>query len=243
MARKTRKPENENPTPRITWELVEKLLASSAVDRIYLWGPPGIGKTWVAYHKGRIERGVYAITLTPETPASELRGHFLPKGSEVVWHDGPVLRAMREGARLVINEPSHASEDALAFLYPILEFHETARITLPTGETVKPAPGFNVVLTDNSPPDDLPPALRDRFDVTLEVKEPHPEALQALSEPLREAARRSLGLEAERRVSLRRWLVLDRLRHELGLAEASLAVLGVERGPQILDAIQLAGAR
>jgi MoxR-like ATPase len=240
---RARQVETQDPTLRITWELIEQLLASTAVDRIYLWGPPGIGKTWAAYRKGRIARGVYAITLTPETPASELRGHYLPKGSEVVWHDGPVLRAMRTGARLVVNEPSHASDDAVAFLYPILEFLETARITLPTGETVTPAPGFNVVLTDNFPPDELPAALRDRFDVALEVKEPHPDALEALPEPLREAARRSFALEPERRVSMRRWLVLDRLRHELGLATTCVAVLGAERGPQICDAIRLAGAR
>jgi MoxR-like ATPase len=242
-ANRSHQPEFQDADPLAGWNLIERVLASRLVDRAYLWGPPGTGKTYAAYRKGRIGSGVYAITLTQETPASELRGHYLPKGSEVVWHDGPVLRAMRAGARLVINEASHASDDALAFLYPILEFHETARITLPSGETVTPAPGFNVVVTDNSPPDDLPEALRDRFDVTIEVKEPHPEALAALAEPLREAARRSLALEPERRVSLRRWLVLDRLRHELGLATACVAVFGAERGPQIHDAILLAGAR
>jgi hypothetical protein len=148
---------------------------------------------------------------------------------------------MREGARLVVNEPSHAGDDVIAFLYPILEMPETARITLPTSETVRPAPGFHVVLTDNCPPDDLPPALRDRFDAILEVNEPHPEALAVLSEPLREVARRSFALEDERRVSLRGWIVLDKLRLELGLADACLVQFGAERGSQVFDAIRLAG--
>jgi nitric oxide reductase NorQ protein len=231
----------ESSAPRVGWELTERVLASRVLARIYLWGKPGVGKTWAAYHKGRIGRGVYAITLTPEMPASELRGHYLPRGNELVWHDGPVVRALREGARLVINEPAHASDDVIAFLYPILEMPETARLTLPTGETVTPAPGFHVVLTDNCPPDDLPPALRDRLDATIEVGEPHPEALAALSEPLREVARRSFVLDEERRLSLRPLLTIDLLRHELGLADACLVVLGAERGSQVLDAIQLAG--
>jgi len=240
-AKKTRKPDTDSRTARISWELIERVLSSFALSRVYLWGPPGVGKTWAAFHKGRIGRGVFSLTLTPETPASELRGHYLPKGEVWEWHDGPVVRAMREGARVVINEIQYASSDVLAFLYPALENSETARITLPTNETVTPAPGFNVCICDNSPPDDLPPALRDRFDAVLEIDSPHPAAMQRLSEPLREVARRGFALEDERRVSLRGWLVLDRLRHELGLADACLVVFGAERGSQIHDALVLAG--
>lgn len=239
-AKKGRKSDTESCTGRVGWELIERVLTCCALARVYLWGRPGIGKTYVAYHKGQIERGVYALTLTPEMPASELRGHYLPKGSAFDWHDGPALRAMREGARLVINEIRHASDDVLAFLYPILEFPETARVTLPSGETVTPAPGFHVIVTDNAPPDELPPALRDRFDAVLEIQEPHPEALERLSPTLREVARRSFALEDERRISLRGWLVLDRLRERLGLGEACLVVFGAERGSQIHDAVVLA---
>ena len=168
-------------------------------------------------------------------------GHF--KGDTLAWHDGPVMRAMKEGARLVLNEISHASDDALAFLYPVLEHSETARLTLPTGETVTPAPGFHVVVTDNLPPDGLPAALQDRFDATLEISEPHPSALARLSDGLREVARRSFALDDERRLSVRRWLTLDRVRHELGLEDACLVVFGAERGSQVFDALVIAGVR
>ena len=228
---------------RVDWELVERTLSSALLSRIYLFGPPGIGKTYVAYGAGRIQRGLYAVTLTQETPAAELRGTYLPKGEELIWHDGPVVRAMKEGARLVLNELSHASDDALAFLHPVLESQETARLTLPTGETLTPAAGFQVVVTDNCAPDALPPALQDRFDALLEVTEPHPNALARLSAPLREAARRSFSLGDERRVSVRAWLTLDRVRGELGLVDACTVVFGAERGSQIFDALALAGVR
>jgi MoxR-like ATPase len=230
---------SESRSARPDWALVIRTLASLLIDRIYLFGPPGVGKTWCAYHHGRIENGVYAVTLTPDTPSSELRGNYMPRGGEFVWVDGPVVRAMREGARLVLNEIQHAADDVFRFLHPILEQRATARITLPTSETVIPAPGFSVVATDNAPPEDLPAALRDRFDAVLEIREPHPDALALLSPPLREVARRSFALEEERRVSLRGWLVLDRLQQEFGLEDACLVVFGAERGSQLYDAIQL----
>ena len=239
-AKRNKKTEADSRTASITWALIERVLGSPTLCRIYLWGKPGIGKTWCAYHKGRIGRGVYAITLTQEMPASELRGHYLPKGDHFEWHDGPVIRAMREGARLVINEILHASDDVLAFLFPILEFEETARLTLPTGETVMPAPGFHVVLTDNAAPDDLPAPLRDRFDALLEINEPHPEALARLPDALREVARRGFAIDDDRRVSIRGWLAVARLEPELGLADACAVVFGAERGSQIVDAVVLA---
>ena len=88
----------------------------------------------------------------------------------------------------------------------------------------------------------LPEALRDRFDSTLEVVQPHPEAIAALHEPLRSAALRAFALESDRRVSLRNWLSIQRLLPEFGLRGACIAVLGQERGSQIHDAIVLADA-
>ncbi|MCA9510991.1 MAG: AAA family ATPase [Myxococcota bacterium] len=223
------------------WEDADVALASAHFGRIYLFGPPGVGKTRAAYHRGRIERGLYAVTLTQELPSAELRGTYLPRGEAFEWHDGPVVRAMREGARLVLNEIAHASEDALAFLHPVLELEDTARLTLPSGETVAPAPGFHVVVTDNGPPEALPPALRDRFDARIELPDPHPDAVASLSEPLREPARRAALLDEERRVSLRAWHVLDRVRVELGLERACRIVFGAERGAEIFDSLVLAG--
>lgn len=221
------------------WELVENVLSSPEVRTTYIHGPPGIGKTWCAFHSGRVGAGVYSVTLTEDTPSSELRGHYIPRGGEMVWQDGPFVAAMRSGARLVVNELTHGSPDAFSFLLPILESIETAQLTLPTNETVRPAAGFHVVATDNAP-DELPFALQDRFDCILGIGEPHPAALDRLRHPLRGIATRTFALEPERRVSLRSWLAVQRLERELGLGEACSAVFGAERGAQVHDAIVLA---
>lgn len=227
-----------SPNAKTTdWELIEELLQLDELRTMLLYGRYGSGKTYCAIFKGR--RADYVVTLTPETCAAELRGTWIPRGDSFEWHDGPFTAAMREGARLVINEISHASDDVMALLYPVLENLETARLTLPTRETVSPAPGFQVIATDNGDPEDLPPALLDRFEFVQPVHEPHPEALARLSEPLRRAARRCFALEDERAISMRSWLVLDRLREKLGLERAARAVFGPERGIQIVDGLAL----
>ena len=101
---------------KMDWKLVERVLAADSIRTLYLYGPPGIGKTYCAYTKGRLDNGVYAVTLTEDTPAAELRGHYMPKGNEMLWHDGPFTLAMREGSGLVINEISYATPEVLALL-------------------------------------------------------------------------------------------------------------------------------
>lgn len=230
------------PSPRplpTDWPFVERVLSSPLVRTLFAWGPPGTGKTYAALRFG-VRGAVYPITLTEDTPTAELRGFYRPVGPDLVWGDGPVVRAMREGARLVLNELTHASPEVFSFLHPILEHVETACVTLPTGEVVRPADGFQVVATSNHPPEDLPFALRDRFDCVLEIQDPHPEALARLSPALRRAAERSIHLEGERCIGLRGWLSVQRLEPVLGQLDACRAVFGPARGVLIHDALCLA---
>lgn len=221
---------------------VEAVLASDAARVTFLWGPPGTGKTYAAMHAGLRGREVVSITLTPDTGASEMRGFWVPKGNEFVWQDGPFVYAMRQGARIVINEISHASHDVLAILYPVLESRKTASLTLPNLETVTPAEGFQVVTTDNAPIDQLPDALQDRFNAIMHIARPHPDALAQLPEDLRAAALRTFDLESERAVSVRGWLTVHAMEAELGREQAIHAVFGRERGEQISSALTLGAA-
>jgi MoxR-like ATPase len=226
----------------VDWGRVERILRCQLFRVLYLYGPPGIGKTWAAYHLAPSPNGVLSVSLTEDTPAMELRGHYVQTARGMEWQDGNFIAAMRRGATLVVNEPTHSADDVRSFMHPVLESPETAELTLPTGEVVKPASGFRVILTDNLPPEELPEALRSRINARLHILRPHPSALARLSPDLRRAAEATFDLEEARRVSLREWLALEEARHELGLEEAAIAVFGDERGPQLLDALELGAA-
>src|SRR4051794_2398115 len=95
------------------WTLTSKVL--TVCNRLLLYGPPGCGKTYAATRLGlREDQTVASCTLTPETPAAEIRGFFVPRGNDgFVWQDGPATAAWRSGGRLVLNEIDRGSGDLL----------------------------------------------------------------------------------------------------------------------------------
>ncbi len=223
---------------RDTWALIEAALTGA--DRILLYGPPGTGKTTTGMKAGDPSK-VFKITLTEETPATDLLGHFVPKGDHFEWMDGRAISAWRLGARLVLDEIDLGSSDVLTLLYAILADPDVARLTLPNGSDVVPQDGFKVVATMNGHPEDLPAALRDRFEVAIRVDAPHPMAIKSLSPDLQEAAKRSLGHDdPDRALSIRMWKSFDKLRRSMGDEMAAQAVFGL-RAEEITDAIELAG--
>ena len=242
------------------WEVAEAVIAST--PRVLLRGKPGTGKTYHAVTAGLTPgQKVYSVTMTEETPAAEIRGHYVPKGNEFIWVDGPAIRAWREGARLVINEIDRASEDVLSLLYAILDDPEFAALTLPTNETVRPAEGFSVVATMNGIPQDLPDALQDRLPVDIEITDVNPNAINRLPADLREPARNTALAKSDARgISIRMWLEFASLREKLpsvmnddqaGLEIAAQAIFGDKAADALMalevsrrasDAFDMSGA-
>ncbi|HPO87354.1 MAG TPA: AAA family ATPase [Candidatus Hydrogenedentes bacterium] len=156
-------------------------IATQHVHRIYLWGPPGTGKSYAAM---QLLPEAYQITLHADTVAQELMGHYVPRGGNFVWHDGPIAAAFRSGRPLVVNEVSRASGAVQDLMLAVCDDPATAAITLPTSETIRPAPGFQVIATSNHDPALLDEALRDRFDVIIHVTTPHPSLVDYLNSHL-----------------------------------------------------------
>lgn len=230
-------------TQIMNWDSIETAISSTRL--ILLYGPPGTGKTTAAVNaaKGNGMR-VFSITLTDETPAAELRGHYLPAGNEWKWQNGPALIPFLDGGMLVLNEIDKASDDCLDFLHGLLDDSSMANITLPTGETVFPHDDFRVVATMNGAPRDLPDAISDRFAPAVFIQVPHPDAIASLPEDLRTAAANSAGMDsdADRPATLRRWKAFAGMRETCGEEIAAQAVFA-HRATEILDALRLASSR
>jgi len=222
------------------WDLINKVIPQSRVTLLY--GPPGTGKSFAAQNADLGGRQLFSVTMTPETPSAELRGHYVPQGNQFVWQDGPAIRAWRNGGRLVVNEIDHAGGDALSFLLNCLDSPETACVTLPTGEMVRPHPEFTAVATMNGSPEDLPLALRDRFPVAIEIAQAHPQGIAHLPHDLQKAAKGScLASDSARRLTLRAWTAFASLRAKIGSEAAAQAVFA-NRAADILAARKMAQA-
>ena len=170
----------------------------------------------------------------------DLRGYFISRGGDFEFLKGPCTVAMERGLRLVIDEVDQAGPDALALLRCVLDAPEHAGVYLPTGETIRPAPSFEVVATSNARPEDLPAPLRDRFTIVT-VASHNPDLLARLPVHLRDLADK-MGRHAdpERYVSLRAWFAFLGLQEKPGLSPAEAAhVVFNGRAQEILDALQL----
>lgn len=208
------------------WKLVEAVLGKS--DMVLLFGKPtGTGKSWAAQHIGlKKDQKVYNITCCPEMSSAELRGHYLPKGNEFVFHYGVGSKAWLEGARLVLEEIDKVGGDVETFLHGLLDTKGSAEITLPNGETIRPHKNFQCVATMNGSPASLIQPIRNRFPVQIEILENNPDALLVLSEDLRDAAARTVSVEESRHIDFRFWLAFDKLRKDVEEDLALQAIFG-----------------
>lgn len=214
------------------WDLLGKVIAAGS-PRVLVYGPPGLGKS---YTPAKIARDLkwefLSITLTDQTPMTELRGHFVLKGNEFVWHDGIIARAWRmtqagKGVILELNEIIEAGSDVEVFLHNALDDPEFARLDLPTGETLRPVAGkIVVVATMNAEPMQLRDALRDRFPVVIPITSVHPDAITSLPSDLRALALKMCDPKKSDRMSVRPFVAFAHLRTVMPVAQAAQAVFG-----------------
>ena len=223
-----------------SWELFNKVVGTS--DRILLYGIPGTGKTYQAT-KVNVPEGkdVYSTTLTIDSTASEMIGHYIPNELGTFdWNDGVAIKAWREGTRLVINEIDHAGPDVSSVLHAILDDADIARLTLPNKkkETVTPSKGFSVIATMNGTPDMLPEALADRFGVKININSVHPDAIKSLPEKYRTVY--SERDENNIPPSIRSWKEFSKLVDAgVDLRSSATVCFGNDYAEDVVEAIEL----
>lgn len=137
---------------------------------VMLTGPTGCGKTRLVEHMGSLlQRPVVTISCHDDLTSADLVGRFMVTGGDVVWTDGPLTRAVKDGAVCYLDEVVEARHDSLAVLHSLTD-HRRALYLDRAGEVVHAPHTFMLVCSYNpayrSSLKELKPSFRQRF-VTL----------------------------------------------------------------------------
>ena len=112
-------------------------------------GPTGCGKTRFVEHMARrLGRPLVTVSCHDDLAAADLVGRHLLVDGATRWHDGPLARAVREGAILYLDEVVEARKDTTVVLHPLADDRRVLPIER-TGELVAAPPEFMLVVSYN----------------------------------------------------------------------------------------------
>jgi len=134
---------------------------------LLLKGPTGTGKSrFVEFMAHTMGKNLYTVACHEETSATDLIGRYIIKGAETIWIDGPMTKAVREGALLYLDEVAEARPDVIVALHSLTDHRRTLFIDK-TGETVVANDDFMLIATYNPGYQkgfkELKPSTRQRF--------------------------------------------------------------------------------
>ena len=150
---------------------------------LLLKGPTGCGKTrFVAHMAARLGRPLHTVSCHDDLTAADLTGRYLLKGGDTVWADGPLTRAVREGAVCYLDEVVEARKDVTVVLHPLTDDRRLLPLER-TGELLAAPPEFMLVVSYNPGYQNilksLKPSTRQRF-IAIEFGFPPPDAETAI---------------------------------------------------------------
>ncbi len=134
---------------------------------LLLKGPTGCGKTrFVQHMAARLDRPLYTVACHDDLTAADLVGRHLIGDQGTYWCDGPLTRAVREGAICYLDEVVEARKDTTVVLHPLTDDRRILPLER-TGETLHAPPGFMLVISYNPGYQNLlkglKPSTRQRF--------------------------------------------------------------------------------
>jgi nitric oxide reductase NorQ protein len=122
---------------------------------ILLKGPTGCGKTRfvesMTYRLG-IDLGISIPLITvachEDLTGSDLVGRYLLKGEETIWVDGPLARAVKNGAICYLDEIVEARKDTTVLIHPLADYRRILPIEK-RGEILEAHENFLLVISYN----------------------------------------------------------------------------------------------
>jgi nitric oxide reductase NorQ protein len=134
---------------------------------LLLKGPTGCGKTrFVEHMAARLARPLVTVSCHDDLTAADLVGRYLIGDGNTVWNDGPLARAVRQGAICYLDEVVEARKDTTVVLHPLADDRRQLPIER-TGELLQAPPEFMLVVSYNPGYQNLlknlKPSTRQRF--------------------------------------------------------------------------------
>ena len=124
----------------------------------------------------KAERPLVTVACHDDTTATDLLGRHLVEGGDTVWQDGPLTRAIRQGAILYLDEIVEAREDVVVVLHSLADHRRQIYLDR-LNETLTAPAEFMLVISFNPGYQrgfkELKPATRQRF-VGLSFQYPEP---------------------------------------------------------------------
>ncbi|HTX96304.1 MAG TPA: CbbQ/NirQ/NorQ/GpvN family protein [Mycobacterium sp.] len=150
---------------------------------LVLKGPTGCGKTrFVEAMSYDLGRPLITVACHDDLTTADLVGRYLLKDDETVWVDGPLTRAVREGAICYLDEVVEARQDTTVVLHPLADHRRQLPLER-LGLTLEAAPGFGLVVSYNpgyqSVLKDLKDSTRQRM-VAIEFGFPAPDVEEVI---------------------------------------------------------------
>ena len=144
---------------------------------VLIIGPKGTGKTSLVRDFARIKgANLESINFSLRTRESHLIGTKTITNGTVSFDEGILIKSMREGNMLYLDEINSAEADVLLRLDEALDDRRQVGLKESTGEVVKAKDGWFVIATINplthSGTKELPPQLLSRFPVRISMEYP-----------------------------------------------------------------------
>ena len=130
------------------YKTIDQVIKSKMFYPIFITGLSGNGKTMMVEQAcAKNKREMYRVNITCRTDEDDLLGGFRLVDGQTIWFDGPVVKAMKTGAVLLLDEIDLASDEIMC-LQPILEGKGVFLKKI--NKFVKPVEGFQVFATANT---------------------------------------------------------------------------------------------
>jgi midasin (ATPase involved in ribosome maturation) len=126
-----------------------KVLSAPGFHTILLSGDTGLGKTAaIEQIAARMNQPIIRENITGETKVSDIfqEANYDKIEKKIVYNDKSILKAMKKGYWLLLDEISAGSPQIMFILYRLLE---RAEVRTFDGQTIKAHPMFKIIFTDN----------------------------------------------------------------------------------------------